>query len=202
MSSWNEVRQPRLVSGLEDLFDDAKQYLPVMRQATPEKKKPVSTLALYSDPNNWNKGRVICLIHSESQTVLGHFQEYRHKREIGARRLERMEEPAAIHHTEYVSGSWWLGDARKDEIVSPQRWTAERDLLLEDVLLPLLGVHAELVDVRCYLSYGGIARVELIHHTTFHSPDAKVVLTLAAATNILECLDLAGKVAIRKELMV
>lgn len=192
------------ITSIDDLFADAMQAqrakpIPQMKVGKVESLKPIKTSERYSLPEFWIKGRVIALIHSPSQTLLGTFQEFHHKHERAARKLERLSEPAQVTHQEFVSDPWYLGD---DRVLppTPEKWTAEREILLHDLTLQQMGVHASEVEVKVCLQFGGIGRVELLSHTTFHSPDAKVILTIPAGTNVLECMSLDAKVELRKEL--
>lgn len=191
---------------LDDLFADALQAerkFPsrTVRNAKPEPEKKISTLEKYSLPEFWIAGRKLLLVHEETQTALGAFQEYSHKTEKGARKLVRIEDVVhSISCLEYVRGDGWLGPREEELVCEPQRWAEEREIILPDLLLRSFDVHAEAVAVRVKLSYGGISRVELTDHTTFHSPDGKTALTIAAGTNVYEVMDLDAKVALRKEL--
>ena len=190
------------ITSLDDLFADsmqAQRAKPVMTAGKPAAPKVIKTSERYSLPEFWRPGRVVALIHSPSQTLLGTFQEFIHKTERNARKLERLEEPAQVTHQEYVSDPWYLGDFRELP-PTPEKWTAERELLLPDLLLQQMGVHASRVEVKVCLQFGGIGRVELLSHTTFHSPDAKVILTIPKGTNVLECMSLEAKIELRKEL--
>lgn len=191
---------------LDALFADAMRAenrfpsRPAMKNARPEPEKKISTLERYSLPEYWHPGRILALVHEGSHTVLGTFQEYSHKTEKGARKLLRVEAACAIAGIEYVQDDAWLGLRREEIISEPQSWTSERQVIIPDLLLQGLGVHAELVEVLVKLKFGGIYRVELISHTTFHSPDAGTALTLPAGTNVLEVMALEAKVELRKEL--
>lgn len=190
---------------LDELFADAlsaerKHPQKVMRNARAEAPKPIGTLEKYSLPEYWRAGKMLILIHEETSTALGIFQEYFHKTEVGARKLLRVEGPTVASKLEYVSGDGWLGFRRDELLCEPQRWTEERQLVLSDLFLHSFDVHSELVEVIVKLKFGGISRVELYSHTTFHSPAGTIALTLPAGTNIYEVMDLEAKVNLRKEL--
>lgn len=197
-----------MIRSLDDLFADsmqaqtkAKQHTErVIRNAKPETEKRITTSERYSLPEFWVKGRTIAIVHEPSRTALGTFQEFCHKREAGARKLVRVEGACAIAGIEYVQDDAWLG-LRKEEIaLEPQSWTSERTLVLQDLLLEAFGVHKEGVEVSVKIKFGGIYRVDLTRHETFHSPDASLALTLPAGTNVLEVMGLEAKIALRKEL--
>lgn len=191
------------VDPLDALFADAMRSearfpsRPTMKAAKPEPVKPVSTLERYSLPENWLQRRGLALIHRESNTLLGNFVEYVHRTEHGARKLIRSDSPIEITGIEHVSGPQWLFAAA--DIPAPERADSTRELLL-DLTLASLGVSAAAVGLRVCFQYGGIIRVELRQHTTFHSPDGHTVLTIAAGTNIYTCMDLQAKIDLRKEL--
>jgi hypothetical protein len=194
------------LDSLEDLFADSMERIRkdeahkrvVMKNASPEPAKKVSVLQLYSLPENWKAGRTLALIHEETRTVLGNFREFLHKSEKGARRLERVNEPTVVQAVEYVRGKEWITEERP--IPAPERWTAEREVLLADLILPEFNVAAHEVGVKVCLAFGGIARVELMEHTQFLSPDARTVQTFPAGTNVLEVMSLESKIELRKEL--
>lgn len=191
---------------LDDLFADAAANIRkeaehkrrVMRNATVEATKPITVSEKYLLPENWLPGRTLALIHEETKTLLGNFREFNHKTERGARKLERVNEPVVVSAIEYVSGKQWITQERP--IPTPERWTSTRELLLPDLFLQEFNLHAELVEVKVFLAYGGIARVELREHTTFLSPDARTVQTFPAGTNVLEVMGLEAKIELRKEL--
>lgn len=147
----------------------------------------------------WEARRGIALIHEESRTLIGNFKEYVHKRVAGCRKLLRTDEPVQIHATEFISGWEHLGEEIKLRC-DPQIWTDTREVVHPSLVLSALGVHAEVVMLRVMLSFGGIARVELAEPTRFTSPDARTILTLSAGVNVLECMSLEAKVALRQEL--
>ena len=190
----------RPILSLDDLFADSMQAQsrrPVLKAAKAA-KTPVKTLERYTLPEFWIPARGVALIHAETQTLLGNFQEYTHKIEAHCRKLVRTEEPIVMHLIEYVHGDSWITE--KPSIARPETWSSSRDLFLPDLILQQLGVHAQEAEVQAILAWGGIARIELLRHTVFHSPDGKTVLTLPAGTNVYECMSLDAKVALRKEL--
>lgn len=191
---------------LEDLFASAAQRIrkdeevKVLRakNAKPEPVKPVKVSERYLLPENWRPGRAIALIHADTKTLLGNFREFNHKTERGARKLERLSEPVVVTAVEYVHGKHWITEDRP--IPSPERWTAEREVILPLAVLPEFGLSAEAVGLKVCLSFGGIARAELCDHTQFFSPDNRTLQTFPAGTNLLEVLSLESKIELRKEL--
>lgn len=166
-----------------------------VRNATLKQITP--TRELWTLPENWLEGRGIALIHEESHTLIGNFREYLHKRVPHTRKLVRQDTPISIQATEHVSGPSWLHIAK--DIPPPFVSTEVRECLM-DLTLEHLGIFAEAVELRVYFSYGGIARVELAVHTTFHSPDSRTILTLSAGTNVYLTMGLEAKIQLRKEL--
>lgn len=192
---------------LSDLWSDAQRaerlhpQRPRMTAAKPALAKAIAPSVLYTDPQYWEPRRGIALIHEASRTLIGNFQEYVHTRSRGCRKLVRVDEPIAIHATEFIHGWEHLGAEERIRF-EPQVATETREILLPDLILPALGVHATAVLVRVCLHYGGIIRVELTQHTQLVSPDGRMHLTLTAGLNVLECMSLDSKVALRKEMMV
>lgn len=201
MSSTN----PFTPDDLSDLWNETQKaerlhpQRPVMKAAKLSPPKRIDTLALFTDPKNWEARRGIALIHEESRSIIGNFREYVHKSSRGCRKLVRVDEPISIQATEYIHGWEHLGEEEKIRF-APVTSTHTQELVLEDLVLSALGVHATVTSVRAVLSYGGIIRVELLDHTQFTSPDGRVHLTLAAGLNVLEVMSLESKIALRKEL--
>jgi len=191
---------------LDSLFASAMEaerlhpQKPRMKNAEPETPKKLKTKDYYTLPENWIPGRVVALMHEESRTLIGNFREYTHKREKGCRDLQRIdgpvEAPVAI---EYVRGWEVLGDRAPQ--FQAQTWTSTQEILMPELRLAYLGVSAKTVLLTAFLSFGGIVRVELKEHTRFVSPTGNRLLTLPTGTNVLEVMDLDGKIELRKELL-
>lgn len=197
---------PKTKQDLDDLFADAqaaeRKFPSVaarrVRNATPEPAPKIAFNERYLLPEFWEPRAGICLIHRDTNSLLGNFREFVHK-DGKATKWVRVEEPVQVQRTEWVSGPQWLGVERV--VPTPESWTTHREVLLPDLVLHCLGVHAELVLVDVSLQFGGIARVELVGHTTLMSPDARTIITLPAGVNVLPAMDLDGKIALRKEVM-
>lgn len=192
---------------LDDLFREAKKYIQAERTAKAERKlrphldrKPeeVQAKLLFSNEENWEAGRAIALIHEDSGTVIGNFIEHLHRSVPGARKLIRTSIPVAVSASEYVSGSWWLGEGRKPE--PRQEWHTHREVVVH-LHLSELGVHSPATLVNVSISYGSIARVELVAETQFaqEGEHGELLISLPAGTNILEVMSRDCKIKVREE---
>lgn len=190
----------------DDPFADISALLKVGRKEVharkakaPTKPSPEeSESKLFSNPENWTRGRGIALIHAETQTLLGNFTEYLHIKRLGARKLIREEGPVLVSAVEEVSGSWWLGEERRPEPV--QQWHEQRRCILH-TYLGELGLHAPAVPLVVHLSYGSIARVELAEETIFAQTEGEEQLvTLPKGTDVLSCMARDCKVKLRMEI--
>lgn len=190
------------IESLDDLFAEAKEVVAERVAARISLKAATKVIKLnretYSLPENWERRRGIALIHEESSSLIGNYSEWFHKRIPGCRKLVREDTPIAIDHTERIKGWEHLGEI-KEHLIEAQRWTSERKVLME-LTLAELGVHAEMVELKVCLSFGGIVRVELMDHTTFSSLDGRTILTIPRGVNVLETMGIDSKVALRKEL--
>lgn len=159
----------------------------------------VSTQSLYLDPDNWERTRGVALIHEETDTILGNFSEYLHRSVPGCRKLVREEAPIAVSTTERVAGNWWLGEERRPE--PKQVWHEQRTAILH-IYLDKLQVHSPACEVVAHLSYGSLARVELVLDTQFAQADdlPAAMLFLPAGANIIEVMSRDCKVALMQEL--
>lgn len=194
------------LSSLDDLFREARAHILAERKAkaaavirkTSEPEK-VSTQALYLDPENWERKRGVALIHEETETVLGNFSEYIHRSVAGARKLVREEAPISVSAVERVSGSWWLGAARRPE---PRKEWHEKRRAIFHLHLSVLRVHSPLCEVVAHLSYGSLARVELAEDSQFaqEEGDGEQLMFLPKGTNVLEVMSQDSKVHLWKEL--
>lgn len=188
---------------IDDLF---KQVRLVWKAAKPKKREEVveaHASELYSNPDNWKATRALALIHRETDTLLGVFQELVHLKVPDARRLVRIEKPCSLHYdgTEYVSGSWYLpatDEARENQ----GKWHSFHDASIH-AHLSELSIHAPECEVRVYTSFGSIARVELLSETTFASTEEgnTNLLTLPKGTCIYDLMTREEKCAVRDVLM-
>lgn len=203
-----EQEQPNLAAfdPLEDLFTDAMLHRAkkAKRPADPSLRNALDATAkrmkeVFSLPENWERTRGVALIHRESGTLLGNFSEYLHRTVKGSRRLVREALPIAIAANEYVSGLWWLGAHVRDRVAAADKWTTQRQAVI-DVVLPELGVAHPVTEVIVGLYLGAITRVELAADTCFSDMQGTTLLFLPARTNVLECLSLECKIALRKTL--
>ena len=190
---------------LDDLWRTVRPHIAAQRKekeaaAIKRTAEPSSdTAALYANPDNWTRTRGIALIHAETQTLLGNFDEFIHNSVPNCRRLLRSERPCLVAATEQVSGNWWLGVDRRPE--PKQVWHERRPAILH-LHLDKLKVHSPACEVVACLSYGGIARVELAADTTFAQEDGKQeqLLFLPAGTNVLGEMSLDSKINLHAEL--
>ena len=191
------MQQDNLIS-LDDLFKEVKRTARVMKAAKLDAPPP-DPRAIYTNPDNWTRTRGVALIHSDTETLLGNFSEYVHRSILNCRRLVREETPLAISATERVSGDWWIGKSLEAP-AAREEWHSRHELVLH-IQLARLGVHSPDCSIITYVSYGAIARVELVSDTTFaQMQGAEQLLFLPAGTNILPELPSDLKIAIRKEL--
>lgn len=177
---------------------EAERLHPVMRPARSEPLKPIHSSEFYTLPENWTRGKGIALVHEESQTLLGVFVEYHHRKERGCSKLVKEDSIVSIAATKYVSGPQWTFVAK--QIPSPAVATAQREIVMPSLLLAEIGVQADTVPLTVFFLYSGIMRAELSTHTTFHSPDNRTIITFPAGVNIYACMDVNAKVEMRREL--
>ena len=188
---------------LDDLLADAVAHAPArkVRGGKPEELKDASDERLFNlfhRPENWARRRGIALVHKETQTLLGNFSEYVHVKVKGCRKLDRESVPLAVTATEEVSGPWWIGEEYRQHEKRPS-WHERRRAII-DLHFEELGVVAACVEVDACLSYGAVARVELVASTQFMSTDRKTVLMLPAELNVLDVMHLDDKLRLRKEI--
>jgi hypothetical protein len=184
---------------LESLWDelDLPTATPPRGKAAPA--KPAEAASSYSSPENWEATCGVTLVHQDTGSVLGVFQEYRHRRDRSARKLVRAQAPLLATKVEVVSGPAWT--YLEAEIPKPSSAETHREILLDSLPLEALGVAlSSPAALRVCFLWGGIVRVELLEDLVFHSPDSKVILSFGKGTNILPSLDLQTKLRIREEL--
>ncbi len=190
-------------NSLDSLWAEARQHNAAQEKITARSKKaapPASGRERYTLPEFWLPGRGIALIHRETQSLIGNYQEYLHRTEKGARKLIKVDTPIEIQVKEYISGWEHLGEA-KEHLLEAQVWEVEREVLM-DLALERLGVFAAAVALKVCLRFGSIVRVGLCDHQTFSSLDGHTILTLPRGTNCLEVMGLDAKIALRAELQV
>lgn len=191
---------------LDDVFREAKAQLILKQKAkdaaalrATSHPKAITTQALFGDPANWRRTRGVALVHAETETVLGQFEEWVHVSVAGCRKLLREHGSIEVSGVERVSGSWWLGE--QHHVEPRQAWHEKRPAILH-LHLDTLRVHSPACEVVVHLSYGGIARVELAQDTQFAQEHGKQeqLLFLPAGTNVLEVMSLDSKINLRVEL--
>lgn len=180
---------------LEQFASRAEAAARVERRVRDKKQLESPAKASLLDESQWVRARGIALIHADSETLLGNFAEFIHP--SGARRLVRETWPIAISAVERVEGSWWLGAERMPE--KRQEWHDKRPVIMHLHLEPL-GIHAPAVELLVHISYGGIARCELVSTTIFLADTNETKLVeLPAGTNLLDVMDLDAKINLRRE---
>ncbi len=197
------------LSDLDDLFADnlavaATKTKPLIRQ--PSKKELDLESAEerrkkeYTDPTHWIPGRGIALIHKESNSLIGNYREYVHYRIPSCRKLLLVKEPILIDANEYREGSWWMDPVARDRITVTQ-WDTTRNEVVP-LLLDRMGVFCPAAPISIYMRFGGITRVELTEACDFASADGSELLHLTKGVNVYEAMQMEGKIALRKELML
>lgn len=181
----------------------AKQYHATTKAAPARGKssadqKPIHGTRAFQDPERWKKVRTLALIHTagESQTLIGNFHEFLHD-SMTARKLVRVTEPCSTEGVEYVTGALWL-DQEQEDHAAPEKWieTVERVI---GITLKDLRLHCPDAFVTVRLEFGGIARVELNEVTRFTCPERDTFLFLPKGLDVLTCMTLDSKLALRSE---
>lgn len=153
----------------------------------------------FSLPENWTASRTVLLVHDESDTLLGNFQEYTHNLTTGCRRLVRVDKPSGIGDIERVSGDHWLYSAPFAKPEKPEFEAEETRPAIIDIHLPELdNVFAAGVEVDVVLTWGSITRVELLQETWFYGKDKRVQLSLPEGLDIREGLSLETKIRLKE----
>ena len=153
---------------------------------------------LYANPENWQRGRVVALIHQDTETLLGNFVELLHKTEANCRRLVREPGLTSISGIEYMSGSWWLPEEDRPE---PRRSDHILRSVVLHVYLDKMQMHCPGCQVDVLISYGAIARIELPVQTMFAAVSGRQeFIMFPAGTNIQPEMSHDSRVALRVEL--
>lgn len=153
----------------------------------------------FNDPANWERVRTVALIHDETETLLGNFEEFRSKLSVGVcRKLKRVEGPAAVDAIERVSGQQWLNPLPMEGRIDSLPAHEEREAIIDLHLPELDNTFASDVLVTVELHWGSIAKVILDDETTFKSKDGKVHLILPAGLDVREGLSLETKLRIKE----
>lgn len=175
------------LSSLDDLFDEA-QAAATLRLRVKNRGKPGALgqlntsdpSTLYTDPANWLAKRKLGLIHRETQTYLGTFQEWVHTKVPDARKLVRIEELSDVSGTEEVSGPAY----EHFEVINQPVTDRIKLLLSPELAFPrVVAIDAEVLVFCCS---GGYNRVELAKRTAFtDDSESNEIFELPAGTNIL-----------------
>lgn len=159
--------------------------------------KPLRADPRFANPENWNKGPAVALMHLESMTLLGNFQEFIHK-SFTATKLVRLTEPMACEETRWVRGEGWL-TPEEEKHAEPERWVETREIRC-GITLAQVGLHCPDAEVMVRLEFGGIARVELKELTRFTCPARDTFMLLPKGLDVIEAMSLDSKLVLRSEL--
>ena len=188
------------LSSLDDLFDEA-QVAATLRLRVKPRGKPgtlgllnsANPSTLYTNPANWLAKRKLGLIHRETQTYLGTFQEWTHRLILDARKLTRIEELTDVNGTEEVSGPAY----QHFEVIDQP--TTDRVLLVLSPELAFPRVIAIDAQVVVFCCSGGYNRIELAKRTAFtDDSESNEIFELPAGTNILPQLTHSTKEYIKE----
>lgn len=184
------------LSSLDDLFEEAQTAAAL---SAPAKKRGKADAAesspstLYSDPANWLPKRKLGLIHRETQTYLGTFQEWLHRSVADARKLVRIEELGLVEGTEEVSGPAY----QHYEVLNQPVTDRIKLLITAELAFPrVTAIDAQVIVFCCS---GGYNRVELALRTAFtEDSESNEIFELPAGTNILPQLTHSTKEYIKE----
>ena len=188
----------------QDFSDLEALYTKVLLSRTPKKTKTPADPAegtipvdsTYTNPDNWERRRGIALIDRESQSLVGNFSEYVHKRFPTTRKLIREHTPISIDATEICDG--YLG-AEVEMRLRDQHWEVAH-LVTVTVQLDEMMVEAPSVRLSVKTRLGAVVRYDLMDETQFASPSGNTILILPAETDILSACSVDTKIRVRKEL--
>jgi hypothetical protein len=155
----------------------------------PRRVAAVPAASLFDD-SHWRPARVVALVHNETATLLGAFEEFKHSTLVDCRKLTRLAAPRPIDATEYVSGDQWI---RRPS----HRIKLEIRFTQADCILPSLGLRALNVDLECSLASDGLHRARLVYTTSFVDAGLDKALFLPERMDILDCLSRDCKLALR-----
>lgn len=182
----------------EALTQDRRRRFKKLPSPKPLALRAISLRENFANPDNWLTGSVLTLIHRETQSVLGVFQESRHRR-IDIRQLHRISTPMPIDKIEYVSGNRWLNSSPPWEgqyLDSPDRNSSIE--LYFNLSLPELGVSADQVRIEVCLESGWIRSVLLKEPILLSSPCGKSHISLPSGVNVLDIMGHDNKVSLRR----
>lgn len=175
-----------------------------------ERRKPTDTITAkelaeaerrvkerFTLPENWQQTRTVALIHEESGTLLGNFNELVHKLSEGCRRLVRVEGVAKVDAVEHVTGDHWLNTQPLTKVAHAPA-EEDREAILDLHMPEMDNVFAPAVLINVTLHFGSVARVELCEETRFFSKDKRVQLILPAGLDVREGLSFETKVRLKE----
>jgi hypothetical protein len=153
---------------------------------------PVDPRRIWTDEANWKAGRVLAVVHADTQTLIGNFQELLHLKVTDARRLVRRSGPTHVDAVETVTGVHWVqaeyAPAAVTSAVEPLR-------LIVDIFLAEPAVGAMQAELSIFMDNAGIRRVELTEPTTFHGDDW--YLELPANVNLMPVMTYETKLVVK-----
>jgi hypothetical protein len=181
---------------LGDLYREvkaiAKTESPIKKMSLSPRGLHASPETLYSDPKNWTRQRSIALVHLDTQTLLGNFNEFIHNSIIGCRRLVRAKDEKSCAHVEYVTGRW-LGVEEK------LTYDTKAYTVLQDILCTLTSPPCEgLTDLHVFRQDSAVLRAELPSKCIFTTAEGDAI-EFPAGVNIFPHLTREIKILINKE---
>lgn len=199
---------------LDDLLETAVKQHTKEKEAKIDRKRISGDLAKaraaekrlheeFANPENWAHRRYVLLIHRESERLIGVYSELVHVRVADCRRLVHTQElvDTTALGREYVSGPQWAEEAQMHTTLLNE--TTEHIEI--EVGLELVGFEeatTATADVCCVLQDGALVRVELMGRTRFASASGRNIVYLPEGVDLLRCLTLDSKIAVRQALAV
>lgn len=148
---------------------------------------------IYANPANWVKGRCIAVIHSDTQALIGNFQEWLHTSVPSARRLVKSPVPLSVTCVESVN--WGIFAEQHMEPLAP-RTEPDPTQLTTTLALAFPVTYPAECSVAVHYQGGGTARVALTAPVNFTTLEGEV-LSLPCGIDILPCLDRPSKISLR-----
>ena len=173
---------------LDDLFKEARTHVKAARKEAARRKEEapasLNPQLRYTNPANWLAGRVVALVHRETNSLIGNFIEWLHISEEGTRKLIQTEAPVQVAGIEYVSGDHWLPASHRPAPLVPDSHSLVWKF---HTRLGPLHAQAPSIELRLRIGWHQLVRVELVEPTIF-ALDAGGLLCLPMDANILEVL--------------
>ena len=178
---------------LEELFAAAaKSHRAHVKKQAGLPPPPADPRKLWTDEANWKAGRILAIVHADTQTLIGNFQELLHLKVLDARRLVRRSGPVVVEGVETVTGIHWIQESYPTAAVTvpvkPLR-------VVVDTFLNEPAVGAMQAELTIFMDNAGIRRVELSEPTTFHGDDW--YLELPANVNLMPVMTHETKLVVK-----